>query len=52
MSKKGFSDLKDYVVELKDLFENALTRAEEAENRIAELEANIKTLRKAGIGLI
>ena len=52
MSKKGFSDLKDYVVELKDLFENALTRAEKAENRIAELEANIKTLRKSGIALI
>ena len=80
MSKKGFSALKDYVVELKDLFENAVTRAEKAENRIAELtdalnrvcdenrdfvaesikdeariaelEANVKTLRKSGIGLI
>ena len=41
MSKKGFSALKDYVVELKDLFENAVTRAEKAENRIAKLEAQL-----------
>lgn len=45
MSKKGFSALKDYVVELQDLFENAVTRAEKAENRIAELEAEVKMLR-------
>jgi len=54
------------IAELQDSFEDAVTRAEQAENRIAELEAQVKhceghaaelesevkTLRKSGIGLI
>ena len=48
MSKKGFSALKDYVLELKDLFENAVTRAEKAENRIAELEAEVMEFKSRG----
>ena len=40
------------IAELQDSFEDAVTRAEKAENSIAELEANVKTLRKSGISLI
>ena len=40
------------IEELQNAFEDAVTRAEKAENSIAELEANVKTLRKSGIGLI
>jgi len=35
------------IAELQDSFEDAVTRAEQAENRIAELEAQNKTLRNA-----
>ena len=43
---------KERIAELQNAFEDAVTRAEKAENSIAELEANVKTLRKSGIALI
>jgi predicted nucleic acid-binding Zn-ribbon protein len=39
------------IAELQNAFEDAVTRAEKAENRLAELEAEVKTLREALIDM-